>query len=184
MARLATEGQAPSTLVVACMDSRVDPQLIFDAEPGSMFVVRNVANLVPPYAPDQRYHATSAALELAVRAMGVRHVMVLGHAQCGGCRALIEPPDAPVQDFVLPWMEIAADARDRALATGHHGVELYRTCEHEVIRTSLGNLASFPWIAEAVTAGRLSLHGYWFDLGTGTLMELQGGAFVPVDALG
>src|SRR3954447_11918827 len=112
---LAALGQSPATMVIACSDSRVDPQMIFAAAPGELFVVRNVANLVPPYMPDAAFHGTSAALEFAVRVLRVKRVVVLGHAQCGGVQALLEgaPPEA--RDFVAGWMSIAERARQRVL---------------------------------------------------------------------
>ena len=112
---LAESGQRPRTMVVACSDSRVDPQMVFSAAPGELFVVRNVANLVPPYAPDADYHGTSAALEFGVRVLGVRHLIVLGHALCGGVQALLEGMPPGTEDFVAPWMGIAREAaRPRA----------------------------------------------------------------------
>ena len=113
---LAAVGQSPKTMVIACSDSRVDPQMIFAAAPGDMFVVRNVANLVPPYMPDAAFHGTSAALEFAVRVLRVERVVVLGHAQCGGVRALLEGAPPAAQDFVAGWMSIARAARAAACA--------------------------------------------------------------------
>lgn len=173
-------GQSPHTLVIGCSDSRVDPQLILDAAPGEIFVVRNVANLVPPYQPDAAYHGTSAAIEFAVRGLGVDAVLVMGHGRCGGCRALVEAPPDGVGDFVVPWMGIAALARERARASGLEGDALATACEHEVVRLSLANLLSFPFVREAVEAGRLTLHGAWFEVATGTLMELTDDGFVMV----
>lgn len=177
---LAAQGQRPHALVVACSDSRVDPQMIFNAAPGELFVIRNVANLVPPYAPDTAYHGTSAALEFGVRALGVERIVVMGHGLCGGCRALLDPPPAPVDDFVLPWVSMAAGARERALATGLEGEDLLRACEHEVVKLSLGNLRSFPWIREAVDGGRLRLEGCWFNVMRGELARLGPGGFETV----
>lgn len=174
-------GQSPQKLVIACSDSRVDPQMIFDAAPGELFVIRNVANLVPRYAPDSAYHGTSAAIEFAIKALGVRDIVVMGHGGCGGCRALIEPPDAPVGDFVVPWMALAAPARERALASGLAGAALHRACEHEVVKVSLENLLSFPWLRAATASGHSRLHGYWFDIASGELMRLgDDGAFAAV----
>jgi len=177
--RLAS-GQQPRTLVIACSDSRVDPSMIFSAVPGELFVVRNVANLVPPYAPDAVYHGTSAALEFGVRALQVEHIIVLGHAQCGGARALLERTPSSLSDFVGKWLTIGEPARQRALACPH-GQDRQRACEHEIVRLSLSNLMSFRWIREAVGAGRLSLHGCYFGIATGTL-EILGpdGRFAPV----
>lgn len=177
---LARHGQSPKALVVACVDSRVDPGLIFDTAPGEVLTVRNVANLVPPYAPDARYHGTSAALEFGVRALEVPHLMVMGHSLCGGVRALLEGTPDRAYEFVSPWMSIASPARGRALGCGEPE-ERQRCCEHEVVKVSLANLLTFPWIAERVEARRLELHGAWFDIRTGILATLQpDGSFAPV----
>ena len=178
---LAAEGQRPHTMVVGCSDSRVDPQLIFDVRPGELFVVRNVANLVPPYAPDAAYHGTSAALEFGVRALGVRRLVVLGHGQCGGVQALLEGAPDSVGDFVPQWIEIAAPARARALAAPPEGRR--EAAEHEVVRLSLANLRTFPWIREAAERGDLALHGCHFAVRTGVLQRLgEDGTFAPVAA--
>jgi carbonic anhydrase len=172
---LADDGQQPRVMVISCADSRVDPGMIFDAGPGELFVVRNVANLVPPYAPDSAYHGTSAALEFGVRALKVHDLVVMGHGLCGGVRALLEgtPPEAA--DFVAPWISIAAPARTRALVC-EDPVERQLFCEQEVVRLSLDNLMTFPWIADAVAAGSLRLHGAHFDIRTGELSILEPGA--------
>jgi len=178
---LADVGQSPLALVVTCVDSRIDPAMIFDAGPGEMLTVRNVANLVPPYAPDAAYHGTSAALEFGVRVLGVAHVIVLGHASCGGVRALLEGAPLEAHEFVEPWMSIARTARD--LAESHPAVaERQQICEQEVIKVSLANLMTFPWIADGVAARTLKLHGSWFDIRTGVLMILQpNGSFAPAE---
>lgn len=171
---LATRGQSPSAIVIACSDSRVDPQLIFDAGPGEIFVVRNVANLVPPYAPDSDNHGTSAALEFAVRNLGVRHVIVMGHSSCGGIRALLQADAGYETDFIGPWMAIAGAARARALEHAHHDPEAAQTlCEHESLRISLANLLTFPWIRERVEDGRLQIHGWHFDIETAELTAVE-----------
>jgi carbonic anhydrase len=175
---LADEGQRPETLLISCSDSRVDPQSVFGAKPGEMFVVRNVAGLVPKYHPDRGCHGTSAAIEYGVRVLGVRRIVVLGHAQCGGVRAVVEgaPPEA--RDFVEPWMAIARPILRRPSNPDRHNlVEHY---ESELLRLSLGNLMTFPWIAEAVAAGRLTLHGFHFDIRSGSMSVLQGEEWVPV----
>jgi carbonic anhydrase len=176
---LADNGQAPQTLVVACVDSRVDPTRIFDARPGEMLTIRNVANLVPPYAPDSSYHGTSAALEFGVRVLEIPHIIVMGHGLCGGVRTLVE--GAPVEglEFIAPWMSIAKDACARAAGSGAME-ERQRNCEYESVKVSLANLMSFPWIAQRVAAGQLKLHGAWFDIRIGELMVLQpDGNFEP-----
>jgi carbonic anhydrase len=177
---LAKDGQSPRTLMIACVDSRVDPAMIFDTAPGETLTVRNVANLVPPYAPDTAYHGTSAALEFGVRVLEVPHLVVLGHGLCGGVRALLEGAPDKAHEFVAPWMSIAWPARVRAMQCAS-GEERQQRCEHEVIKVSLGNLMTFPWVAERVAAGKLELHGAWFDIHTGLLMTLQpDGSFEPV----
>ena len=166
---LAAAGQRPHTMVVACSDSRVDPQMIFSAAPGELFVVRNVANLVPPYLPDALFHGTSAAVEFAVRVLQVDRIVVMGHALCGGIGALLggAPPEA--RDFVAGWMGIAQRARDVALRCDIPD-QRQEIAEHEAVRISLANLMTFPWVAEAVGAGRLSLHGAHFGVATGRLV--------------
>ncbi|HEY5608696.1 MAG TPA: carbonic anhydrase [Alphaproteobacteria bacterium] len=176
---LAQKGQRPETLVVACSDSRVDPQTVFGAGPGELFVVRNVAGLVPLYRPDAGYHGTSAALEYGVRVLKVARIVVLGHAQCGGVQAMVEGAPREARDFVKPWMEIAASVL-QAVPQHVQSDDRLRRCEMEVVRLSLANLATFPWIAEAVAAGRLTLHGFLFDIRSGVLMQLQGDGFVAV----
>jgi carbonic anhydrase len=176
---LAQNGQSPESLVVTCVDSRVDPAMIFDAGPGEMLTVRNVANLVPPYAPDSAYHGTSAALEFGVRIIEVRHLIVLGHGLCGGVKSLLEDAPDDKHEFVDHWMSIARPARERAMQC-RTAAERQLRCEHEVIKVSLANLMTFPWIAGRVAEGNLALHGAWFDIRMGELMILQpDGTFVP-----
>jgi len=161
-------GQSPRAMVITCADSRVDPQLIFDAQPGEIFCIRNVANLVPRYTPDMAHHGTSAALEFAVRSLKVEHIIVLGHGQCGGIRALLEGGEQG--DFIGRWMEIAAPARERALAAKIEAPEtVAHVCELESIRVTIDNLMTFPWVAERVHAGNLQLHGWHFDIEQGEL---------------
>lgn len=176
---LSLAGQRPETLVIACSDSRVDPATVFGAGPGELFVVRNVAGLVPPYQPDSRYHGTSAAIEYGVRVLKVRQIVVLGHAQCGGVQAMVE--GAPVQglDFVEQWIAIAQPVLGPE-PPGLDRVERLTHYETQVVRLSLQNLRSFPWIAEPEAAGTLALHGMRFGIESGQLMELRGEAFVAV----
>jgi carbonic anhydrase len=177
--RLAEHGQRPQAMVIACADSRADPGMIFNVGPGEIFVVRNVANLVPPCVPDGAYHGTSAALEFGVLRLGVSHLIVLGHGPCGGIRALLEGATAPPGDFIGPWMRLAEPARRRALACAPADPQL--ACEHEGVRLSLENLLTFPWIAERVADGRLRLHGAHFNIRTGVLETLQpDGTFAAV----
>jgi carbonic anhydrase len=167
--RLARDGQAPRAMVIACADSRQDPQLVFDAQPGELFVVRNVAALVPAYAPDSGYHGTSAALEFAIRALKVQQVIVMGHAQCGGVQALIDGAPETCGDFVQPWMEIAHSARQHALSHSSSRSECLMKAEVETVRVSMANLLTFPWIRERVEAGEVEIHGLYFDVATGAL---------------
>lgn len=178
---LAREGQKPRTMVVACVDSRVDPAMIFDAGPGEILTVRNVANLVPPYTPDASHHSTSAALEFGVRVLEVTDLIVLGHGKCGGVQALLDGAPHNAREFVTPWMSIAEPARQAALRAVP-AEQRQQFCEHEVIKVSLANLMGFPWIAERVQAGRLTLHGAWFAIHSGVLMMRQpDGSFAPVE---
>lgn len=176
---LAKRGQRPETLVVACSDSRVDPSTVFGAGPGELFVVRNVAGLVPPYAPDALYHGTSAALEFGVRVLQVARIVVLGHAQCGGVQAMVEGAPEQARDFVEPWIKIAEPALRRAPGVPEGG-DVLGHYEAEVVRLSLANLMTFPWIRDAVAARRLALHGARFAISTGVLEVLQGDRFAPV----
>jgi carbonic anhydrase len=167
---LAARGQSPQTMVIACSDSRVDPTMIFNVAPGELFVVRNVANLVPPYMPDAEFHGTSAALEFGVTVLNVTDLIVLGHGMCGGIRALLDPTLAP-PEFVGPWMSIAKRARERVLEC--EPADPQTACEHEAVKVSLENLRTFPWIAARESDGRLRLHGASFDIRTGVLEVLR-----------
>ena len=176
---LAKLGQSPETMVIACSDSRVDPQTVFGAIPGELFVVRNVAGLVPPYTPDSGYHGTSAALEFAVRVLKVARIAVLGHAQCGGVLSMLEGTPGVARDFVEPWMRIAAPAL-QAVPRYLSRDDRLCACELEVVRLSRENLLTFPWISEAVDAGTLRLQGFRFDIRSGLLTTLVEGRFVQV----
>ena len=168
---LADQGQAPRAMVISCADSRVDPGMIFDAGPGELFVTRNVANLVPPYAPDGAYHGTSAALEFAVRVLRIPDILVMGHGLCGGVTALLEGVAATESDFIAPWIGLAEPARHRALTRPPAQRQLF--CEQEVIRLSLDNLRGFPWVQQRLDAGTLRLWGGHFDIRTGELSWLR-----------
>ncbi|OFX13054.1 MAG: carbonic anhydrase [Alphaproteobacteria bacterium RIFOXYD12_FULL_60_8] len=164
---LVEKGQRPDVMVIACSDSRVNPSIIAQAEPGELFIVRNVANLVPPYAPDSAYHGTSAALEFGVRDLNVEHIIVLGHSHCGGISCLCEGhADAENREFIDGWMSIVASA----CAVGLDGEARQRHVEREAVKISLTNLMSFPWVERRVAEGRLKLHGWWFDLEKGDLL--------------
>lgn len=178
---LAAEGQKPIALIVACSDSRADPAMVFDTAPGQLFVVRNVANLVPPYDPDGDFRGTSAALEFGVRVLEVPHLIVMGHQKCGGIHALVHGFPAQVRDFVQPWMRMAQPAVDAARAAGTPEDLIDDVCEHETVKLSLNNLRTFPWIAEREEAGLLQLHGFRFGIAEGLLEQLQAdGTFAAV----
>ena len=173
---LARNGQTPETMVIACCDSRAAPETIFDAGPGELFVVRNVANLVPPYAPDDFHHSTSAALEFAVQVLKVKHIVVLGHGRCGGIRAALDPAAEPLSpgDFIGKWMGLVAPAAEtvvgnKMMTRGERQTALERIS----IRYSLTNLRSFPCIKILEGKGKLSLHGAWFDISTGELWVMD-----------
>jgi carbonic anhydrase len=179
----AREGQKPRALVLACSDSRVDPQMILGARPGELFVVRNIANLAPPYQPDAAYHGTSAALEFGVRVLKVEHLIVMGHGMCGGVRALLDGAPPETRDFMANWIEIAEPAR-RAAERASTPEARYRASEEETVKVTLANLMTFPWVAEAVEAGWMKLHGAYFDIRYGTLYLLQpDGRFEPAPEL-
>ena len=169
---LSQNGQKPRALILSCVDSRVDPTMIFDCAPGEILVVRNVANLAPPYAPDNACHGTSAALEFGIRVLEIPELIVWGHGQCGGVSALLNGAPEQARDFVAPWMAMATDARAKTTDIADPA-QRQICCEHEVIKTSLANMMTFPWIAERVTAGTLNLHGAWFAIETGVLEYLQ-----------
>lgn len=179
-AALAREGQNPDTLVIACSDSRADPHAVLDAGPGELFVVRNVAGLVPPYQPDAHYHGTSAALEFAVRVLKVASIVVMSHGQCGGVRAMVEGAPKEAREFVKPWMDMAEPIL-RAMPPHLKGGEVFSHCETEVMRLSLANLLTFPWIEQAVADGRVKIQGFRFDIHTGILSRLEGDRLVAVE---
>ena len=176
------EGQRPKTMIIGCSDSRVDPAILTNCEPGEIFTVRNVANLVPPFEEPDGQHGVSAALEFAVCHLHVEHIIVLGHSQCGGIDALMSGyEDCMEGGFVSHWMSIAEPAREkiRAQSPGDDAAMQQRATEQASILLSLENLRSFPFIAERVASGRLSLHGWYFDLAHGELLEYrpESGAF-------
>ena len=173
--KLGKQGQSPEVLFIACCDSRVDPATIFDTGPGELFVVRNVANLVPPWAPDGSHHGTSAAIEFAVRHLKVRDIVVMGHAQCGGVAALLkgfhEQPGA--SDFIGSWISLAEEAKQRMVARQDSHSDQQRELEYEIVRHSLNNLMGFSWVRERVEAGELRLHGWHFGITHGRLAILD-----------
>ncbi|OYW46458.1 MAG: hypothetical protein B7Z08_07325 [Sphingomonadales bacterium 32-68-7] len=173
------EGQAPPVMVISCCDSRVDPATIFDVEPGQVFALRNVANLVPPFEPGGGLHGASAAIEFAVRHLRVRHVVVMGHGRCGGIHASLEGPGLSGYDFVDDWMRILDRAKAEVLAAGP--VDPQQALEWAGIKCSLGNLMTFPFVAERVARGELTLHGMWFAITAGQLyvLDTETGEFGP-----
>ncbi len=180
--QLATEGQNPSTMVVACCDSRAAPETIFGAGPGELFVLRNIANLVPPFEPDGGRHGTSSSIEYAVEVLKVRHIVVMGHASCGGIATALNPDFKPVAegDFIGKWLHlldpVATRFDDDGLMTPG---ERARAFEWISIRNSISNLRSFPYVKTREDDGKLTVHGAWFEIKTGELwiMDRQSGEF-------
>lgn len=166
-------GQKPKILIIACSDSRVDPAIVLDCKPGDLFVIRNVANLVPPYEDDQSYHGTSAALEFGVSGLGIRHVILFGHTQCGGIQSLLEHPPQKTgkKSFINKWMELAAPAHEAVL--DHHSdlslEEKTTLCGKYSLINSLKNLETFPCISQGIVKKTLFLHAWNFDLSQGIL---------------
>ena len=173
--RLTRQGQSPKTIVVGCCDSRVDPAIVTDCDPGDLFIIRNVANLVPPFEKSGNFHGTSAALEFGVCHLEVENIIVLGHAQCGGIKALLnQAAETTHQDgFISGWMNVASHARNRVLSRmpGKPLDVQQRACEQEAILVSLDNLLTFPWILERVANKKLALHGWYFDMDRGELLR-------------
>lgn len=186
---LANKGQSPKVMVIACSDSRVDPTIIFDAEPGQMFVLRNVANLVPPYDPQGGMHGVSSAIEYAVTQLEVHHIVVMGHGRCGGIQAALsgqfDQAEIGEGKFIGKWMSMIRPARDqvRAAAAISPDVDANRALEQAAIRISLDNLRSFPFVAEREIAGTLKLQGAYFDIAEGILrvLNLATDKFEPVE---
>ncbi|MGB0747888.1 MAG: carbonic anhydrase [Magnetospiraceae bacterium] len=185
-ANLFEHGQKPSVAMIACADSRVDPGIVLQADPGELFLIRNVANLVPPYDPRRRYQGTSAALEFATHHLQVEHIIVLGHAQCGGIKALFnkQTEDEPGNHFIFPWMSLVRPAYERvqwSMPDASEG-EKMSACERRAVLISLDNLMTFPEIREGVEAGRMRLHGWHIDLKAGSLERFDPASdrFVPV----
>ena len=173
---LADLGQNPSTLVIACCDSRSAPEIIFDAGPGELFVIRNVANMVPPYEPDGNFHSTSSALEFAVLSLKVSDIVVMGHGRCGGIRAALDPNAEPLSpgDFIGRWMGLLKPAAEQIQSNDiMTPAERQTALERISIRNSLDNLRSFPEIKAREEEGKLRLHGAWFDISTGELWVMD-----------
>lgn len=174
---LAEQGQHPTIMVIACCDSRAAPETVFNTGPGEIFVARNVANLVPPYAPDGQYHSTSAALEYALTTLKVKHVVVMGHARCGGITAALSPSAEPLSpgDFIGKWMNLLKPVSDSIADNSYlTTAERQTALERMSIRNSIANLRTFPGVTEAEQDGSLMLHGAWFDISTGELWVMDG----------
>jgi carbonic anhydrase len=172
---LAEHGQTPETMIIACCDSRSAPETIFDCGPGELFVLRNVANLVPSFEPDGGQHGTSAAIEFAVQALRVKNIVVMGHGRCGGIHAALNPaaPLAP-GDFIGKWMGLLGPVARQASASHEIAPEDRQTAlERFSIRNSIGNLRTFPYVRDGEAAGKLRVHGAWFDISSGELWILD-----------
>jgi carbonic anhydrase len=182
-------GQKPQVMVIACCDSRVDPAALFNCQPGELFVVRNVANLVPPFEINHGYHGTSAALEFAVCFLQVKHIIILGHTQCGGIQSLVENPDAilnqEAHSFIGKWMELARPGYDRVISEKNPTSfqEKIALCEQYSLVNSLQNLATFSWISQRVQEGALLLHAWYFNLESGLVYTYDKDIdfFTPLD---
>jgi carbonic anhydrase len=173
---LADTGQKPQTLIIACCDSRAAPETIFDCGPGELFVMRNVANMVPTYEPDGQYHATSAAIEYAVQVLKVKNIVIMGHGRCGGIQAALDPNLEPLSpgDFIGKWMNLLKPAAEQIQSNDIMTVSERQTALERVsIRNSLNNLRDFPFVKAQETAGKVKLHGAWFDISTGELWVMD-----------
>jgi len=183
---LARLGQSPKVAVVACCDSRVDPAIITDSTPGDLFVIRNVANLVPPSEGKGVWHGTSSALQFAVCNLEVEHVIVLGHARCGGIRSLLEGKANKHEDrYITAWMSIADEARKRVLSRSDLQTfeERAHACELQAIEISLANLETFPWIQQRIEQNKLQIHGWYYDMMSGDILYYDSTekGFMPLD---
>jgi carbonic anhydrase len=170
---LASDGQSPPIMIISCCDSRVDPATVFDTTPGQVFALRNIANLVPPFETGGGLHGVSAAIEFGVLGLEVRHIVVLGHAQCGGIKASLEGGELGTSgySFIDRWVDIVRPARDKVLASGTDTPQC--DLELDAVRVSLANLRSFPFIAEREQNGQLKLHGAYFGIADGNLQVLD-----------
>ena len=182
--RLAETGQQPETLVIASCDSRAAPETIFNTPSGDIFVVRNVANLVPPYEPDGNSHSTSAALEFAVQSLSVKHILVLGHGRCGGIKATLDPSGDPLSysDFIGKWIDLLASAAETTARNDlMTNAERQTALERISICYTIANLRTFPFVDSLEKENQLSLHGAWFDIADGDLwiMDPETGDFSP-----
>jgi carbonic anhydrase len=181
------EGQEPHVMVIACADSRTDPAMVFDADPGEIFVVRNIAAMVPPFETNPGHHGVSAALEFAVQVLKVREIVVLGHGMCGGCKAALsqslQGTEPGKGGFIADWIDLLDDAREQVVAEhGAEGREAERAMEEAGVKVSLDNLRTFPCVAELEKQGRLRLRGAFFAITDGVLhlLDEETGEFAPV----
>lgn len=179
MQTLAAEGQKPRVMFVACCDSRVDPALILQCDPGDLFVVRNVANIIPPYEKDEAHHGTSAALEFAIKILNIDHLIILGHSQCGGIRALLNQSSVKPNDFIDNWVNVI-----QVPDHGDHGCE--NNCADAFARAALSqsydNCLTFPWIVDKLARNELTIHRWFFEIEKGQIEYLcpQDGIFKPL----
>jgi len=174
--KLAREGQSPKVMIIACCDSRAAPETIFDAGPGELFVLRNIANLVPPFEPGAGQHGTSAGIEFAVNALGISDLVVLGHGRCGGIRWALGPGEPLAQgDFIGKWMSMLAPVTEQVASYSFlTAAERETALERLSVRNSIRNLRTFPYIQSKEAEGKLTLHGAWFDVSTGELWVMDG----------
>src|SRR5262249_28575068 len=180
----AQSGQSPEVMVIGCCDSRVSPEVIFDARPGELFVVRNVANLVPPFETSGSYHGVSAALEFGVGALKIKHIVILGHAHCGGVKAYVEEAETiSPGDFIGRWMSLRAPAAAKVGPRGAMSMEAYlERMEKASVVNTLGNLMTFPRLRQLIERGTVMLHGAYFGVATGELsvLDKESGEFWPI----
>ena len=162
MKHLYTNGQSPKSMIIGCCDSRVDPAIILQCDPGDLFIVRNVANIVPPYQTDSSYHGTSSALEYGIRYLDIEHLILLGHSECGGINALINRPHLK-DDFITSWVSIVKDTHNNCLDANDYS--------KFALKKSFHNAMSFPWIKEKVDSCRLTIHLWYFDIQLGSLLS-------------
>ncbi|WIY52688.1 carbonic anhydrase [Devosia sp. YIM 151766] len=179
---LAASGQNPTTMMIACCDSRAAPELIFDCGPGELFVLRNVANLVPPYEPSGGQHGTSAGIEFAVKALNIADIVIMGHGRCGGIKAALDPQHKPLDqgDFIGKWLTMLGDLPAQLGGNGlMTATEQQTAMERISIRNSINNLRTFPYVKALEDSGQLAVHGAWFDISTGELWVMnESGDFI------
>lgn len=175
---LADSGQNPTTMIIACCDSRAAPETVFNAGPGELFVLRNVANLVPPFQPDAGQHGTSAAIEFAVNSLGIRDLVVMGHGRCGGIRAALDPSAGPLAqgDFIGKWMGLLGPVAEQVSSYSFLTANERQTAlERLSIRNSIKNLRTFPYVRALEADNKLAVHGAWFDISSGELWVMDDG---------